>query len=111
MQTLLQERDQATERLSVEAAYAFSQLLVSVSEQYEGFRDGMYRRAFLVLSSSLLMVATVVTHLATLDCLISLATVGLAPGYVKPVSIFQRRKSCKRLTSIPRSLRIPLACI
>lgn len=40
MQTLLQERDQATERLAAEADYAFSQLLASISEQYEGFRDG-----------------------------------------------------------------------
>lgn len=29
---------------------------------------------------------SVVVQLATLDCLLSLALVGLAPGYIKPVS-------------------------
>lgn len=43
MQTLLQERDQATEWLAAEADYAFSQLLSSISEQYEGFRDSESR--------------------------------------------------------------------
>lgn len=43
MQILLQERDQATERLAAEADYAFSQLLGSISEEYEGFRDGERR--------------------------------------------------------------------
>lgn len=45
MQTLLQERDQATERLAAEADYAFSQLLGSISEDYEGFRDGENSRS------------------------------------------------------------------
>lgn len=40
MQNLLQERDRANERLAAEADFAFAQLLSSISEQYEGFRDG-----------------------------------------------------------------------
>lgn len=44
MQTLLQERDQATERLAAEADYAFSQFLNAISEEYEGFRDSELRR-------------------------------------------------------------------
>lgn len=87
MQSLLQERDQATERLAAEADYAFSKLLSSISEQYEGFRDG--EKAFSMCQPNrfrLKKTLAVVVHLATLDCLISLATVGLAPGYVKAVS-------------------------
>lgn len=49
MQTLLDERDQANERLAAEADAAFLKFLASISAKYEAFRD-------------------VVTKLATIDC-------------------------------------------
>lgn len=49
MQTLLEERDQAAERLAAEAEVAFQAFLRSISSEYESFRD-------------------VVVKLATVDC-------------------------------------------
>jgi len=66
MTRLLEERDQASERLGAEADIAWTRFLASISARYEVFRD-------------------VVLKLATMDCLLSLAIVGMSPGYVKPV--------------------------
>lgn len=62
---LIRERDQHKESLAAACDVAFSELLVEISAEYQSFRD-------------------CVQALATLDCLLSLATVANQPGYVKP---------------------------
>ena len=61
----IRERDQHKESLAAACDDAFKALLVDISTKYQLFRD-------------------VVQNLATLDCLLSLATVAGQPGYVKP---------------------------
>ena len=63
---LIRERDQHKEALAVACDVAFSTLLADISSRYQTFRD-------------------CIQALATLDCLLSLATVAMQPGYVKPV--------------------------
>ena len=63
---LIRERDQHKEALAAACNTAFSRLLAEISSKYQSFRD-------------------CVQSLATLDCLLSLATVASQPGYVKPV--------------------------
>ncbi|TAQ87276.1 hypothetical protein B7494_g4387 [Chlorociboria aeruginascens] len=62
---MLRERDQHKESLSAACDSAFSDLLSSVSTHYALFRD-------------------CISQLSTLDCLLSLATVALLPGYSRP---------------------------
>lgn len=62
---MLRERDQHKESLSAACDVAFSALLSSISTDYALLRDA-------------------VSSLATLDCLLSLATVAMLPGYCKP---------------------------
>ena len=62
---LIRERDQHKESLAAACDKAFSRLLAQISSKYQAFRD-------------------CVQALATLDCLLSLATVASLPGYVKP---------------------------
>jgi DNA mismatch repair protein MSH3 len=62
---MLRERDQHKESLSAACDVAFSALMVSISANYALLRDA-------------------VSSLATLDCLLSLATVAILPGYCKP---------------------------
>jgi len=62
---LLRERDQHKESLSAACDVAFASLLTEVSTHYTSFRDS-------------------ISSLATLDCLLSLATVASLPGYCKP---------------------------
>ncbi|KAI9843186.1 MAG: Mismatch repair protein msh3 [Sclerophora amabilis] len=62
---LIRERDQHKEALAAACDDAFAALLTSISEQYQSLRD-------------------TIQALATLDCLLSLATVASQPGYVKP---------------------------
>ncbi|KAH8602955.1 DNA mismatch repair protein-like protein msh3 [Bisporella sp. PMI_857] len=62
---MLRERDQHKESLSAACDDAFSALLADISTHYAVFRD-------------------CISHLATLDCLLSLATVASYPGYCKP---------------------------
>lgn len=62
---LIRERDQHKESLAAACDKAFSMLLAEISSQYQSFRD-------------------CIQALATLDCLLSLATVASQPGYVKP---------------------------
>ena len=62
---MLRERDQHKESLSSACDIAFKLLLTQISSHYALFRD-------------------CVSHLATLDCLLSLATVASFPGYCKP---------------------------
>ncbi|KAI9832398.1 MAG: Mismatch repair protein msh3 [Sarea resinae] len=62
---LIRERDQHKEALAAACDVAFSSLLGEISGDYQSFRD-------------------CVQSLATLDCLLSLATVASQPGYVKP---------------------------
>ncbi|KAL8700576.1 MAG: hypothetical protein Q9201_005370 [Fulgogasparrea decipioides] len=62
---LIRERDQHKEALAAACDVAFTALLTEISTKYQSFRD-------------------CVRALATLDCLISLATVASQPGYVKP---------------------------
>jgi DNA mismatch repair protein MSH3 len=62
---LIRERDQHKEALAAACDTAFSTLLVEIASTYQAFRD-------------------CVQSLATLDCLMSLATVASQPGYVKP---------------------------
>lgn len=65
---LMRERDQHKESLSAACDVAFRALLVEISAFYALLRDA-------------------VSSLATLDCLLSLATVAMQPGYTKPVFI------------------------
>ena len=62
---LIRERDQHKEALAASCDDAFAKLLAEISSKYQSFRD-------------------CVQALATLDCLLSLATVASQPGYVKP---------------------------
>jgi DNA mismatch repair protein MSH3 len=62
---MIRERDQHKESLAAACDTAFSDLLADISSHYQSFRD-------------------CVSSLATLDCLLSLATVAAQPGYVKP---------------------------
>ncbi|KAH8815437.1 DNA mismatch repair protein msh3 [Xylogone sp. PMI_703] len=62
---MLRERDQHKESLSAACDTAFRSLLSAISAHYALFRDS-------------------ISHLATLDCLLSLATVASLPGYSKP---------------------------
>ena len=61
----IRERDQHKEALAAACDTAFTALLADISTKYQSFRD-------------------CVQALATLDCLLSLATVASQPGYVKP---------------------------
>ncbi|KAL8961301.1 MAG: hypothetical protein Q9193_002126 [Seirophora villosa] len=62
---LVRERDQHKEALAAACDVAFSALLAEIATKYQSFRD-------------------CIQALATLDCLISFATVANQPGYVKP---------------------------
>ena len=62
---LIRERDQHKEALAASCDVAFAKLLAEISSKYQLFRD-------------------CVQALATLDCLLSLATIASQPGYVKP---------------------------
>jgi len=62
---LVRERDQHKEALAAACDVAFAKLLAEISSKYQSFRD-------------------CVQALATLDCLLSLATIASQPGYVKP---------------------------
>ena len=62
---LIRERDQHKEALAAACDKAFISLLADISSKYQPFRD-------------------CIQALATLDCLLSLATVASQPGYVKP---------------------------
>ncbi|KAL8780926.1 MAG: hypothetical protein Q9213_006237 [Squamulea squamosa] len=62
---LIRERDQHKESLAAACDTAFAALLSEISAKYQSFRD-------------------CVQALATLDCLISLATVASQPNYIKP---------------------------
>lgn len=61
----IRERDQHKEALAAACDVAFASLLAEISSRYQSFRDS-------------------IQALATLDCLLSLATVANQPGYVKP---------------------------
>jgi DNA mismatch repair protein MSH3 len=61
----IRERDQHKESLAAACDIAFKNLLADISQNYQLFRD-------------------TTQNLATLDCLLSLATVASWPGYVKP---------------------------
>lgn len=62
---LIAERDQFKESLASECDIAFREFLAEISTNYQALRD-------------------CVQSLATLDCLLSLATVASQPNYVKP---------------------------
>ncbi|KAI9840593.1 MAG: Mismatch repair protein msh3 [Thelocarpon superellum] len=62
---LTRERDQHKEALAAACDVAFAQLLTEIAAEYSSFRD-------------------CIQALATLDCLLSLATVASQTGYVKP---------------------------
>ncbi len=61
----IRERDQHKEALAAACDAAFAKLLADISSKYQSFRD-------------------CIQALATLDCLLSLATIASQPGYVKP---------------------------
>lgn len=65
---LIRERDQHKEALAAACDAAYKDLLADISEKYQLFRDA-------------------IQNLATLDCLLSLATVAAQPGYVKPTFV------------------------
>lgn len=62
---MIRQRDQHKEALAAACDKAFTSLLAEIATQYQSFRD-------------------CVQSLATLDCLLSLATIAQQPGYVKP---------------------------
>ncbi|PYH72008.1 mismatch repair protein MSH3 [Aspergillus vadensis CBS 113365] len=62
---LMRQRDQHKEALAAACDKAFISLLADIATKYQPFRDS-------------------VQALATLDCLIALATIASQPGYVKP---------------------------
>lgn len=62
---MIRQRDQHKEALATACDKAFTALLAEIATQYQSFRD-------------------CVQSLATLDCLLSLATIAQQPGYVKP---------------------------
>lgn len=61
----IRERDQHKEALAAACDIEFARLLTEISGKYQDFRD-------------------CVQALATLDCLMSLSTVAMQPGYAKP---------------------------
>ena len=65
---LVRERDQHKEALAAACDDAFKDLLADISTKYQLFRD-------------------CIQNLATLDCLLSLATTAQQPGYVKPTFV------------------------
>lgn len=65
---MLQERDQYKESLAAACEAAFKRLLDDISSKYQSLRD-------------------CVSSLATLDALLSLATLANQPGYVKPTFV------------------------
>lgn len=65
VRAFIRERDQHKEALAAACDIAFKNLLKDISHNYQLFRDA-------------------IQNLATLDCLLSLATVASWPGYVKP---------------------------
>jgi DNA mismatch repair protein MSH3 len=64
----VRERDQHKEALAAACDDAFKDLLTDISTKYQQFRD-------------------CIQNLATLDCLLSLATTAQLPGYVKPTFV------------------------
>jgi DNA mismatch repair protein MSH3 len=62
---MIRERDQHKESLAAACDVAFANFLAEIAAHYQSFRD-------------------CVSSLATLDCLLSLATVAAQPGYAKP---------------------------
>ena len=64
----VRERDQHKEALAAACDDAFKELLADISTKYQLFRD-------------------CIQNLATLDCLLSLATTAQQPGYVKPAFV------------------------
>ncbi|GAA5919780.1 hypothetical protein JCM1841_005854 [Sporobolomyces salmonicolor] len=68
LQKKIQELEQANERVAAAAAAAYLALLQEVASHYELFR-------------------TVITSLATADCLFSLAAVALSSNYVRPTIV------------------------
>ena len=69
---LIRERDQHKEALAAACDSAYKDLLADISTKYQLFRDA-------------------IQNLATLDCLLSLATVAAQPGYVKPCFVDDTR--------------------
>ena len=69
---LMRERDQHKEALAAACDLAYKDLLADISTKYQLFRDA-------------------IQNLATLDCLLSLATVAAQPGYVKPSFVDETR--------------------
>lgn len=65
---MMNELAQGKERLAIECDNAYAQFLERISQKYSEFRD-------------------VVQSVATLDCLLSLATVAARPGYCKPTFV------------------------
>ncbi|KAK5100766.1 Mismatch repair protein msh3 [Exophiala xenobiotica] len=65
---LIRERDQHKESLAAACDAAFQTLLANISAQYAHFRDA-------------------ILSLATLDCLMSLATIAQQPGYTRPTFV------------------------
>ena len=63
--TLIKERDQHKESLAAACDQAYTDLLASISADYQAYRD-------------------TIQSLATLDCLLSLSKVASLPGYVRP---------------------------
>ena len=64
----VRERDQHREALAAACDDAFKELLADISTKYQLFRD-------------------CIQNLATLDCLLSLATTAQQPGYTKPIFV------------------------
>jgi DNA mismatch repair protein MSH3 len=64
----IRERDQQKEALAAACDHAFKDLLADISAKYQLFRD-------------------CIQNLATLDCLLSLASIAQQPGYVKPTFV------------------------
>ncbi len=65
---LVRERDQHKESLAAACDTAFQALLADISTKYANFRDA-------------------ILSLATLDCLMSLATIAQQPGYTRPTFV------------------------
>ncbi|PGH11466.1 DNA mismatch repair protein MSH3 [Helicocarpus griseus UAMH5409] len=73
----IRERDQYKEALAAACDKAFHAFLADISTKYQSFRD-------------------CIQALATLDCLLSLATIASQPGYVKPTFTDETRISVQR---------------
>ncbi|KAK4904109.1 Mismatch repair protein msh3, partial [Elasticomyces elasticus] len=65
---LVRERDQHKESLAAACDAAYQDLLADIATKYASFRDA-------------------IQSLATLDCLLSLATIARQPGYVRPTFV------------------------